>query len=92
MAFDPGVEHRHYLIPPPGATWAELSLNTGMHATPKLFMIHTTQVLPHMRPIQVLLILTLRLWQAVFSYTLRVAGKTVQSHTLRLHLLRFDLS
>ena len=53
MAFEPGVEHRHYLTPPPGAAWAELTLRAGAHDTPKLFMVHATQLLPHLRPIQV---------------------------------------
>lgn len=37
---------------PPEATWAELTLRTGAHAAPKTFFIHTTQLLPHARPMQ----------------------------------------
>lgn len=54
MAFEPGSEHRHFVIPPPGTSWAELTLHCGTHDTPKNFWVHTTQLLPHTRFIQVL--------------------------------------
>jgi tripeptidyl-peptidase II len=44
---------------PPGATWAELTLTAGSHTSPKLFMAHCTQLLPHKRPTQFRQALTL---------------------------------
>eukprot|EP00892_Ulva_mutabilis_P003276 jgi/Ulvmu1/131/UM001_0135.1 len=52
MQFHPGQEHRHFVHVPPGASWAELRLTAAAHATPKLFLVHTTQILPHTRPQQ----------------------------------------
>lgn len=52
MQFHPGEEHRHFVHVPPGASWAELRLTAAAHATPKLFLVHTTQILPHTRPQQ----------------------------------------
>jgi tripeptidyl-peptidase II len=51
MRFHPGMETRHFFQVPPGATWAEMTVHAGSHASPKLFMVHVTQLLPHRRPI-----------------------------------------
>lgn len=49
MEFSAGVEHRHFVQVPAGATWAELTVRAGTFDTPKQFMIHATQLLPQER-------------------------------------------
>ena len=41
-----------WLQVPQSATWAELAVTAGSHTSPKLFMVHATQLLPHTRPNQ----------------------------------------
>jgi tripeptidyl-peptidase II len=50
--FEPGSERRAFVDVPLGATWAEMTLRAAQHDVPKLFMLHTTQLLPHSRPQQ----------------------------------------
>ena len=52
MAFEPGAERRHFVHVPEGASWCEITLRAGRHTSPKLFMVHTTQLFPHERPKQ----------------------------------------
>ncbi|KAL0024941.1 hypothetical protein WJX77_004746 [Trebouxia sp. C0004] len=47
--FQPGTEVRRFLEVPEGATWGEMTLKAGNHATPRNFMLRATQILPHTR-------------------------------------------
>ncbi|KAL0038695.1 hypothetical protein WJX79_003623 [Trebouxia sp. C0005] len=49
VQFQPGTEVRRFLEVPEGATWGEMTLKAGNHATPRNFMLRATQILPHTR-------------------------------------------